>query len=222
MKTVNTFIGRLVLLLIVFLASIAAFSQSSPGSSPSENGDYILVVTDLISFTGKWKDNSVKLECKLAPDHAVTKIYIERSHGSAKFERIAEINPEGITTINYSDATVPGSNNLYRIVLYKKDNKFAYSKTLRFDNKAESTLSLQVYPTVISGSATISVSAGKATQGTLQIADMNGRVLSQRTLSIQQGTVATDLDGVNTLTRGNYMVILQSGTERSIQRIIVQ
>jgi hypothetical protein len=223
MKTVNTFIGRLVLLLTILSASIAGFSQTSTdNNSPSDNSNYVLVVTDLISFTGKWKDNSVKLECKLAPDHAVTKIYIERSQGSGSFERIAEINPEGATTINYTDATAPGSNNLYRIALYKKDNKFAFSKTLRFDNRAESTLSLQVYPTVISGSAMISVSSGKAVQGTLQITDMNGHVLSQRAVSIQQGTTATDLDAVNTLTRGNYIVVLQTGSERSVQRIIVQ
>lgn len=210
------------MLLIATSTTITTFSQTSSDNNPTENDNYVLVVTDLISFTGKWKDNNVKLECKLAPDHAVTKIYIERSQGSGSFERIAEINPEGSTSINFSDATTPGSNNLYRIALYKKDNKYAYSKTLRFDNKAEATLSLQVYPTVITGSATIAVSSPVAGKGTVQIADMNGRILSQRSLSLQQGTTATDLDAVNSLTHGNYMVILQSGSERSVQRIIVQ
>lgn len=217
MKTVNTFIGRLVILLAFLSTSTFATSQAVPS-----NTDYVLVVTDLISFTGKWKDNNVSLECKLAQDHAVTKIYIERSRGNGQFERIAEINPAGTTGFSYVDPIIPESNNLYRIALYKRDNNYAYSKTLKFDNKGTISLTLQVYPTVISGSATLSISSAKHGKGTLQIMDMNGQSLSSRSLNIRQGTTVTDLDNVNTLAPGNYMVVLQSDAERQVQRIIVQ
>lgn len=216
MKTVNIFIGKLVLLLVFLSANLVASSQTTP-----QNANYVLVVTDLISFSGKWKDNKVSLECKLAQDHTVKKIHIERSRGNGQFEKIAEINPEGTTGFSYVDPIAPESDNLYRIALYKRDNNYAYSKTLKFDNKKSLTLALQVYPTVITGSATLSVSSFKQTKATLQITDMNGQTVSSQALTLQQGTTVSDLDNVNTLAPGHYMVVLNSETERITQRIIV-
>lgn len=97
----------------------------------------------------------------------------------------------------------------------------AYSKILKIDNETLTKLSFIVYPTVISGSTTLSISSEESFKGNLQIVDMNGHTLSQHAVTVQQGTTITDLQGANDLTPGTYMVVLYSDRERLVQRIVV-
>lgn len=181
-----------------------------------------LSVTDLISFSGKWANGSVNLDCKLAQDHTITKVYIERGTASDKFERIGEVNVIGAEGFRFNDQEAVNGKNFYRLVLYEASGSFAYSKTLTIDNEAIHKSSLQVYPTLVKGSATLSVSSDQSYKGTIQIMDLAGRILSQRAISVLQGTMVMDLQEATRLKAGTYMVILHSETERLMQRIIVQ
>jgi hypothetical protein len=182
----------------------------------------VLSVTDLIGFSGKWSNGSANLNCKLAQDHTITKVYIERGATPTTFEKIGEMNVAGTQEFGFNDNDAAQGKNFYRLVLYEASGKFAYSKVLKIDNEALHKSSLQVYPTIVSGSATLVVSSDQPYKGTIQIADLSGRILNQRRISVPQGTMVMDLEEAANLKPGTYMVILDSGTQRLTQRIIVQ
>jgi hypothetical protein len=214
MKTTNLTLKRLVILPAVLLLS---FSISVAQETPIP-----LSVTDLIGFSGKWKDGTVSLDCKLAQDHTLTTVYIERGTSNNTYEKIAEINVAGTRGFHFNDENAEKGKNLYRLTLMKTHGSHAYSKILKIDNEPMQSSSLQVYPTLVSGSATLSVSSDRSYKGTIQIADMSGRILRQRPITVQQGTMVTELQDVAELNRGSYIVILNSETERKTQRIVVQ
>jgi hypothetical protein len=181
-----------------------------------------LSVTDLIGFSGKWANGSVNLDCKLAQDHTITKVYIERGTSSNRFERIGEVNVVGTNGFRFNDQGAANGKNFYRLALYETSGRFAYSKILTIDNEIIHKSSLQVYPTLVKGSATLAVSSDQSYKGTIQIADLAGRILSQRAIAVPQGTMVVDLQEAASLKTGTYVVILNSETERLVQRIIVQ
>jgi hypothetical protein len=214
MKTTNPSLKGLVLLPALFLLSFS-FSNAQESEIP-------LAVTDLINFSGECGEGKISLDCKLAQDHTLTTVFVERKKGNGSFEHIAEISVTGTRGFHFNDPAAPQGQNLYRLRLVKTHGSYAYSKIIKLDNENISKPSLQVYPTIVTGSATLSISSDHSYRGILQIADMNGRTVHQHTLSVQQGVMVTELQEAAGLKPGSYFVVLSSETQKLVQRIIVQ
>jgi hypothetical protein len=206
-------------------------NESAAGTSSRQSSFYFarftysngtLAVSDLLSFSGKATNNTVTLNWQLFKDHTLAIAEVERGGNTGSFEKIATIDLPGATDFSLNDKiTGAASQYYYRLKLYESNGKIFYSKVLRIATGLSDRSKLMVYPTIVSGPATLSVTAVRAYKGTIGITDMTGRILSNRDILVQKGTMVTALDQVSGLRPGNYIVVLNSDIERVTQRIIV-
>jgi hypothetical protein len=182
----------------------------------------VLAASDLVDFSGTLKDNSTQINVELARNHKLTKVEVEQSTDNRSYKRIADIKVTGGENFTITHDNYANGNNYYRLKLYDLNGNYTYSKILRIVTNRYDQSSFAVYPAVVSGQASLSVTSEHPYKGSLTIADAGGRVLLSKSISIQEGTTITELPEVSGLRTGNYIVVLNSGTKKMTQQIIVK
>jgi hypothetical protein len=91
---------------------------------------------------------------------------------------------------------------------------------LVFNNKLSSSKTFKVYPNIIQSDANISLTADKKQQATLNMYDFSGRMVKHESLQVEQGNNSIRLNNLDGLTRGNYILVLNMGSERYSQQIV--
>ena len=56
----------------------------------------------------------------------------------------------------------------------------------------------------------------------VDVTDLYGKLVSTRTIPVQDGTLKTTIDFENTLAPGLYLVNLQAGDKRITERLVIQ
>ena len=79
----------------------------------------------------------------------------------------------------------------------------------------------KVYPSVISSTATVSVSATKNQQATLQLIDLNGRMVSSQTMQLQQGSNNLSITKPGNITSSNYIAVIKVDDSLQSQKIMI-
>src|SRR6185436_6553399 len=110
----------------------------------------------------------------------------------------------------------------YRLRITEESNKYNYSNVLLIKGKTNSVKGFSIYPNIISSNATVSLNSEKKQQVTLQIADYSGRIVKQQSFSIQEGNNSIQINELNRLSSGNYIVIIRAATQAYNQKIVIR
>jgi methionine-rich copper-binding protein CopC len=79
---------------------------------------------------------------------------------------------------------------------------------------------MRIFPTVVEHNTTLNFHAPQRSDAVVSVVDMNGRSLKQQKISVGEGANAVQLDGLDRLSAGVYMVSVTVGQERMTQRIV--
>ena len=89
--------------------------------------------------------------------------------------------------------------------------------------KNELTLEVfSLFPNPTTDLATMKIGLKDALEGTIQISDMSGRILTNKVLNLSAGTHLIQLPEVSTLAPGQYIISYRSGQKIAVQELIVQ
>jgi hypothetical protein len=118
---------------------------------------------DLLSFTGRNKDDYNLLQWKAAGVNNNSQFEIERSSDSRNFEVMGVVNGAGnsVSTCSYSfiDQHPLSGINYYRLKQKSYDDTFVYSEVLAVTNRQNSNLSITIYRNPGNGQIRITSSA---------------------------------------------------------------
>jgi sugar lactone lactonase YvrE len=118
---------------------------------------------DLLSFTGRNKDDYNLLQWKAAGVNNNSQFEIERSSDSRNFEVMGVVNGAGnsVSTCSYSfiDQHPLSGINYYRLKQKSYDDTFVYSEVLAVTNRQNSNLSITIYRNPGNGQIRINSSA---------------------------------------------------------------
>ncbi len=168
----------------------------------------------LSSFTGEVAGNNALLKWSTTNEVNVKGFAVEKSSDALRFNEINFVSARNATTNTYQVQDVLNSEiAYYRLKMVDKDGSFTYSKTVAINTRKSAGLSIYPNPAISSVNIKHPQSAGNAT---LQVVDLNGRLL--KTFTLQQGISQTSID-VADLTGGAYLVIYQ---DEKVQRIATQ
>ena len=180
----------------------------------------------LIHFSGMVKGKTVELKGTLSASHTYDRLIIERGSSASSLQKIGEIDISGTASAAYSwtylDNT-PGDLDFYRIRLVNSSNGiFELSNTLMIRVKEEDEKGFTFRNTMLNvNDPAIIITSNIEAPLALQLYDMNGRMVYQRSTHLSSGTNSVDLSNFNT-TRGYYVLVAKTDTKTITEKVILQ
>ena len=183
--------------------SVVGFSEFFLASA----GNTILPL-QLTTFTGYSNGSITFLNWKVADETGVVRYEIERSKDGIQFATSGQVSAG-----NYSYTDQPSEKTVYyyRLKVINQEGKYTYSSIIAINLK-KATTTVQVLPNPFKEKLLLNISTIGANSTEIRLMDMSGKVLVRRTTTLQTGTNAITLDGLEALTKGTYL--LQVKNER--------
>ena len=190
--------------------------------------DITLPVT-LTDFTAKYNnaDNSVLVKWTTAQEINSRIFEIQRSNdGGINYTTIGTVSAAGnsnsLLKYEFPDFHPQKGRNIYRLKQVDTDNRFNYSKIAVVTLQSDESNYFSVSPNPVSSGGFTYVYAALNTvaAATIQVVDINGRILKTMTANLTANTpVKLDL---GTIRAGVYLVRITAGEDVSSRKIIVQ
>jgi hypothetical protein len=171
----------------------------------------------LLSFDAKLADKKVALQWTTTEEENVSHFEVEKSTDGSAFAGLGTVPVKsGTGTKNYffTDNSVLGHSNYYRLKMVDRDGTFSYSKVSRVKmGGTGNTLSL--YPNPAKDRLTISLKAG-AGPVNVSLQDASGRTI--KTYSVQSdGREINQVADISSLQRGLYFISFNGQSVRFVK-----
>lgn len=169
---------------------------------------FTVVAVRLQYFTGAKSGTSNLLTWKLAG--AVDEnVVLERSTDGVVFapiytSRLTAAN--SLNPLNYTDVNPVGTKDYYRLKITELSGRVTYSNIVVLLNSIKGTEIVSISPNpVTDGTFKLNVTSVRATNMTVIIADMSGKIVSRQTITVTGGFSSTSVN-VSTLAPGTYVL----------------
>ncbi|MBC6991569.1 T9SS type A sorting domain-containing protein [Hymenobacter sp. BT491] len=198
-------------------ALTAIFQAAGPvGTDPASiASDTEALPVDLARFEVTAARYDALLSWAIAPEKSRAHFEVERSLDGRNFKPVVSVAGRGATSVaaNYAYRDMGVSNLSHRPIYYRlrevaADGKVEYSpvRVVLFDADAKGDIDL--YPNPAKAHSTLDLSGLPVGDYTVQLVDLTGRVVQQRTLA---GAQRHPLD-LQSLPPSTYMVLVRGGS----------
>ncbi len=178
--------------------------------------DATILPLNLITFTAKKEDNTVKLAWQTSEEVNTKEFVVERSNNGRSFEKIGTVTAAGtsnsIGNYQFTDAQPLKGNNFYRLRMVDLDGSYEISKVIKL--VFGQTYSFTLAPNPARSNFTVTTTASGPLF--LELIDISGRTVKKQILVNQNEKVL-----VGNLNKGVYVVRITSATETFLQKITV-
>ncbi len=165
---------------------------------------------ELMSFTAACNGRYVNLEWTTATERNNDYFIIERSDDAINFTEIARVAGAGNSIeqldYNYTDYSAAGGDNYYRLVQVDYDGTRTASEIVVANcSEAEGEPDVQVFPNPFHNDLTIHMENFGGTTVSIEVYDMLGRIVMQKTIGVDGSSEETMLQ-LDNLSNGTYNV----------------
>lgn len=174
--------------------------------------NFVLPVSNLLSFNGVSNDNGVRLSWNLLPDNTISSIILEKAYTADSFQPLTEfgIEGKGQNEFNYTDNSNPGGAAFYRLKMITTDNQVKYSSTLYFRGTKKTGNAFNVYPSVVNSCLTAQVNSSRSQAASFEVFSYSGNKVFTQSLSLQQGENNVRISDLDRLPSGPYISVLRT------------
>ncbi len=169
----------------------------------------------LTSFNGSLLNNDAKLTWTTASEINANMFVVERSIDGKNFTAITNVkaagNTSSLTSYNHLDKGIITLLNsagtiYYRLKMVDNDNSFSYSKTIEIKTAENTKEKVTVTPNPFTTDLTITVETVNNANGTVEVSDINGRIIISQNIEVVKGSSTITINGVDKLKQGIYFV----------------
>ena len=165
---------------------------------------------ELMSFTAACNGRYVNLEWTTATERNNDYFIVERSDDAINFTEIARVAGAGNSIeqldYNYTDYSAAGGDNYYRLVQVDYDGTRTASEIVVANcSEAEGEPDVQVFPNPFHNDLTIHMENFGGTTVSIEVYDMLGRIVMQKTIGVDGSSEETMLQ-LDNLSNGTYNV----------------
>ena len=179
----------------------------------------------LVSFTGQQLNSGLKLNWEVTAESDASTFEIQKATDGVTFSKIATVNATtGVTTYNYTDASLTNGKSFYRMKMTDIMGKVIYSNVIGIRINSAAAESYNVYPTVVTGTSLYLESSVNTAKVVVTIVDAAGRTVSQQNIgSLGKGQITTVVTSTSKLPVGMYFLQLKdAGDNITTKRFIVK
>jgi hypothetical protein len=187
--------------------------------------DFTNLPVEWAGFEAQPEEAGVSLNWSTANETNNDRFEVQRSNDGVTFETIAEVDAAGnsskLNSYNYFDTNPQNGTNFYQIVQVDLDGKNTASEILSVQFEVESGLFwTAVGPNPVHDALNMSFNSGIAQTLSLQVIDLQGRVVRQLQIDAMQGSNQTRLDLTGEASGFYYLRI--SGSQEKIDKKILK
>ncbi len=201
------------------IAAVSGLQDLASNVFPSNS---TLPVT-LLNFSAAYRNGVTALSWETENEVNFSHYEIERkSENGSDYVTIASKQANGNTgrSVYSSNDNISSMNDAvvyYRLKMVDVDGKFTYSNVImvRKEKKAISGISMSPNPVISSANATVRFDASRAAVVNLRIVDMAGRQVLAQQNNVSEGTNSIQVNNLNRLQPGLYIIQLVNGNELS-------
>lgn len=164
----------------------------------------------LSQFYAQKQTSKVVLQWQTTSEENVKQFVVERSSDGKTYKAIGTVAAAGNSSLvqkySFADGTpFMAANNYYRLLMQDADGNSKYSKILiiKFDGKL--TTEMKVNPSLVKDILQVQLPDGMKGNISLQIIDMNGRIIRRNNIASDGSALNTTLD-VSSLVKGVYVI----------------
>ena len=183
----------------------------------------------LTTFNGSLLNADAKLSWTTASEVNANMFVLERSIDGKNFEAITKVKAagnssslkayshldKGIITLLNSAGTI-----YYRLKMVDNDNTFSCSKTIEIKTIENTKEKVTVTPNPFTTDLTISVETVNNANGTVEISDINGRVIISQNIEVVKGTSTITVSNTDKLKQGIYFVRYTTETSTQVFKML--
>ncbi len=199
-------------------------NPTGAGDSVSKGVNYMPFVADaffcndpvpvlpltLLNFGATLSNNVVNCTWQTSNEINTNYFNIQRSNDGITFSNINTIHAAGNSSLNKSYSFVDKSPNnginYYRLQMVDKDGKLTYSKVLPVNIIIKQPFA--IYPNPVKDYLFVKIQHAIAEQVIIQIMDIQGKVVQQKSYQLQPGITTLFLN-VNPLVKGSYFIVVK-------------
>ena len=196
----------------------SAFSAYAIG----KNGYAILPADCIISTRAQKRNNTGIISWSVNSCSDVISFEVQRSVNNSGFSTIGTVDPAANQTdFSFTDGSLAGGTNLYRIKVNRLSGATKYSNTVALLYNSNDILITSLVPNPVHSSAVITVSTARSAMVDFKVFDMSGHVVKQWQSNIAEGnnTININVDG---LAAGVYHILAGSNDAKAFSRFIKQ
>lgn len=191
------------------------WGYNSPTAVAADNGldiagtlNTVLPVM-LSTFTGSYTNKTSVLNWVVGEESNINGYAVERSNDGRNFSQIGYVNATGAAQYSFTDNTSKSSINFYRLKI--DGNQIKYSSVVKILSDAFGG-KLNVYPSPALNNLNAEFVSDDNLLANIKMADMTGKTLLQKTITVQKGYNNLNLD-VSSLNKGIYILKILMGNK---------
>jgi hypothetical protein len=187
-------------------------------------GTCAILPIELISFTGKCKDNITELEWVTASEINNNYVVIERSSDAHSWSEITRVYSKGnnnaVKHYDFSDTQAFSGTSYYRLIQVDNNQNAKIAGIITTECTMDIPPSVSYYPNPVPNKLIINVKNVKSTEAVVTLFDMLGQKVNE--MKINSGRLIngeTEID-ISFLSAGAYYVCFESQDFRDTKKII--
>lgn len=200
--------------------ALAVFGPFTIGSSTTSN----TLPISLVSFSAQIQNNNIALAWETTNEIYASHFNIQRSTSGTDFSTVGKVNT--ISGGNYAfidnilSITPTPSSIYYRLQMVDNNGSLTYSKTVAVTPNATNN-TVRIFPDPVRETLFVQVTSTKSEKLTLQIIDLQFKLLQQQTQQVTAGTTSLSFNTA-ALAKGSYVLIVKGSTETQQKQFIKQ
>jgi hypothetical protein len=183
------------------------------------NNFAILPIDCIVSCRSKKINNSGFISWDINSCAEVNSFEVQRSENGGAYQTIGRVIPGTQLDYNYTDASLAGGTNLYRIKVNRSSGGIKYSNTVAIINDTKGILITALSPNPVIDNATLIINGAKAGAVNFIIYDIMGRPLRQWQSFITEGSNSINVNATG-LAGGIYHLAATNGDSKTVIRFV--
>jgi hypothetical protein len=174
----------------------------------------------LLNLSGK-KDSGVNLLTWTTSQELNSSYFeVQRSGDGRNFKALGKVTAAGNSsaerTYHFADANASG-DSYYRLRMVDINGSYKYSSVVKI--ASSTTISVNFYPNPVQDQLQVSLNTDKTGTAEVMISNNNGQVVYRSTRSVNDGSNVFNIP-VSRLAKGNYVITVVNGAEKTVQQFI--
>jgi hypothetical protein len=168
-----------------------------------------------------------------ASERNTSHFVVEASANGKNFEAVNEVKAKGNSSVNTNyafthknAAALAGANGIiyYRLTSVDFDSKKQVSKIIavNFNNQTSALEAVTVFPNPFTEQVSISIPAINNAQAEISIIDMQGKLISNQSYNLNEGSNIIDLNNFTNMKPGIYFIKINTMDESKVMKVMKQ
>jgi Secretion system C-terminal sorting domain len=184
------------------------------------------IPVQLISFQAQNNVDNITAKWQVTNEVNFSHYDVERSFDNKTFDKIASLfakGGSGIQNYSYSDMESVKNNAAviyYRLKMVDIDGRFNYSEIVRVRNKKDATFVIDNLTNPVKDRVSFTLITKTAGIASIQLSDVNGKIISTRSLQVNIGSNTINLSETAGMAQGMYLLKVMTAGGNTVTRII--